>query len=169
MMLYQLQKILRWGLCMVDWKGRGVVAHSLFESGVPDVSWKKWSKPQKSQNLPYYSRCWKFSLLLSEVCLRLALIPLLLGKVSKRQILTEENLDETDTRLEHSSQKSLRCCARETRVSNFKFWLYSFSKKITWTCECIFFMEVPGMHAKQQSNFSICCNSSKFYMSCLRW
>lgn len=129
MMLYQLQKILGGGWCMVDWKGWGAVTHGLFQSAVPAVSWKRWSKPQKSQNFPYYSRCWKFSLFLSELCLSLALIPLLLGKVSKHQVLTYENLDGTDTRLEHSPQKSLRCCAWETRISNLKFWLYSVSKK----------------------------------------
>ena len=39
-------------------------------------------------------------------------------KVNRRcHVLTEETLDETGERLEHTLQKSLKCLSQETRVS----------------------------------------------------
>jgi hypothetical protein len=39
------------------------------------------------------------------------------GTKSKCQVLTDEKLDEISARLEHSSQKSLRCLAQEIGVA----------------------------------------------------
>jgi hypothetical protein len=60
-------------------------------------------------------------------------------------VLTEEKLDETDARLEHTPRNSLRYLAQEmgSKVSSLPY----FQKKGTSICECELFVEVHRMYA----------------------
>jgi hypothetical protein len=64
------------------------------------------------------------------------------GGQSNGQVLTEEKLCETGTRLEHSPQKSLRCLAQEM---GFQVSSVLYFQILTSIHESKLFMEVPGM------------------------